>query len=380
MSEEHPRRGGPAVGRLARETQHRQVGHADVHGRVAEPGEEHHAPEADPAFVALRRREQFHEVERAQLAQHDQAAGHEDQEHPRCGQVADACDEAVAADGHERHQCAQGQYGDAPGGIGGEGILKGRHLDVREGHTHGRGRDGDHRPGQEAEQNAVGQVVEDDQFAAADAFELVVEREPVAGGDGRGDVAPAQHGQQVPHQQAHQQVERTDPPCHEQRTDHELRACGVFARVHSPEGGGTFEGVRGNGLAFELVARVRGRSGGGGSGVVHGRDTTVRAPVGLIVRVAHVRARRLNGSHGVDQPESTRAYRRMRGFRRMQRLQTVVSLRPGGATGWGDREPRAAFGPAGGGLPVLPGSCCSQPGSGRSGGVVSPVETPPAWG
>ncbi len=123
---------------------------------------------------------------------------------------------------------------DHPAQAVGVDVRQSGHLQVED-RSEGRRRHRDHGAGQEAEHDAVGQVVQRHQLATADFLQLVVQREPGPRGDGRREGHPTEHGQQVAQQQTHDQIEGAHARGDEQRADHQLRARHVFAGVHAHE-------------------------------------------------------------------------------------------------------------------------------------------------
>jgi len=81
---------------------------------------------------------------------------------------------------------------------------------------------------------------------------LVIEGQPLAGRDFGGQEAPRKHRENVPQQQTENKVKRAGAPRHEERPDHKLRAGGMFTRIHTPKGAGSFERPFRHGLAFEF--------------------------------------------------------------------------------------------------------------------------------
>ena len=147
MAEKHPRGGGPSGARLLGKPEHREIGHAQMHRRIAEPREEDDPQKADLLLGSRRRREERPDVSRSKFAKRHQRTGHEHKKHPRGSIVADLCHHAIAFERHERHRRADRNAGENPGDAGRHRRLERRHLDRagREKGAHRRGRDSDHR-------------------------------------------------------------------------------------------------------------------------------------------------------------------------------------------------------------------------------------------
>ncbi len=258
VAEIHARCRSPSTGGFFGVAEDGHVTHSEVHGGVAEPCEEEHTPEADFHFSFLRDAgPDFREFGGFEFWKSGQSAGDEYQEHPWGGEVGDFCDEAVAAHGNCGHGRADDDDDGAPGDAGGHGVCEGRHFHVRERNADGSGGDGDHGTCEEAEQEAVRNVVEGDEFAATDFFELVVESDAKTHGYGCGEVTPCQHCGEVSQKEAEDKVSGSYAVCDKQRPDHEFRSCGVFSSIHSPEGAGAFECLVRYWFVFVFVQFVR---------------------------------------------------------------------------------------------------------------------------
>ena len=175
-------------------------------------------------------------------------------------------DHSVALECHECHRRADHDAGDDPGRARRQRRIKRRHLDRtgRKQWPYGRCRDSDHRTRQEAEKQAVGEVVDGHEVATGDFFHLVVERETFIAGDDRRQEPPGEHGQKVAQKQSEDQAGGTGPPGNEEGTDHELGAGRMFTGIHAPEGGWPLELSFGHAFAFEFRCRLRCARVGGG--------------------------------------------------------------------------------------------------------------------
>ena len=141
------------------------------------------------------------------------------------------------------------QHGEYPAKTVGVEVVQTRHGKP-EPHAERRRRHRDHRPGQEAERDAVDGVVQHDELASGNFLKLIVERQPHARRDRRGHERPAQHGEQIADEQAHHEVDGTHARRHEQRADHQLRARRVFAGVLADETAEAELRLRWDGFAF----------------------------------------------------------------------------------------------------------------------------------
>ena len=86
----------------------------------------------------------------------------------------------------------------------------------------GRGRYRDHRPGQDAVEDGIGDVIDDHQPRAGDFSQVPVECEARPDGDRSADERPRQDGQQVPEEKSEEEVLGRDPVEDEERADDEF--------------------------------------------------------------------------------------------------------------------------------------------------------------
>ena len=206
MPDVHPRGRGHGIPALAGETQYRQVGHAYVHGHVAEPGKKHHVPYCElhlarqgpstlPDIVLC----QLPDVsERAnigirgdnELSQTDESESKEDQNHPGRGHVGELGHGRIAVGCNDGNQSSDARYGYDPSDAVGIEVVESRHLEL-DPDADGRRRDGDHCPGEKAEHHAVGEIIERHELSPAYFFQLVIERQTLARGNGCAQEHPA---------------------------------------------------------------------------------------------------------------------------------------------------------------------------------------------
>ena len=241
-----------------------------MHRHVAEPGEEHGVPEGELHLARqriaacpdhrLRGIPQPTTRIHAELTQPDETKGEKHEHHPRRGDIGHARHEGIPVRGYQGHRAPEQQNGDDPSQAVGIDVVQLRHREV-EPHAKRSRRDGDHRAGQEAEHHAVGQVVGDSEPAAADSFELVIQRQARARRDRRRHEHPAEDRQQVADEQPDDEIERADAGGHEQRTDHQLGARGVLAGVLADKAPEPQPRPFRHGFAFVLVDDVLRRAG-----------------------------------------------------------------------------------------------------------------------
>ena len=236
---EHPERRQEPVAPVPRVPEDGHVRKPDVHGQVAEPGEEDDVPQVELILPRARRRRSRPWSAEPPTGCPRLACT------PRAGRsatapamnIANIQGEQTSANwlsfskprmastkkDHARWQIVSSTHPK----LFGSTSVKRRRRDPEGQPDGGRG-DRDHRAGQDAVQDRVGDVVDRGEPGPGDLPDVPVDRQTRAGRDRRADEGPREHREQVPDQQAEQQIARVHAVQHEERADHELGARDVF--------------------------------------------------------------------------------------------------------------------------------------------------------
>ena len=106
VSNIHSGGGSPTAGVVFCIAEDREIGHANMHRGIAEPGKEHDGPKAHRGFVFATLREgdgvipngsEFGPTGDLELIQGNDSAGQKDEDHPGCCDIGKSCDGIVSA-------------------------------------------------------------------------------------------------------------------------------------------------------------------------------------------------------------------------------------------------------------------------------------------
>ena len=224
--------------------EHGHVRQADVHGQVAEPGEEEDMPESQLFLTGGRhavpylRPGDLNEIGEVgphpQLGQRGQGPGDEDNEDPGRADLGETAELFESQHGQRGEEHAQSGGDEDPADAVGEDVRKGRALDFKR-QADGRGRDRNHGSGQNAVENRVGHVIDDHEAGPGDFAHIPVERQPRPHGDRGADEGPGQDGQEVADEKPEQEVAGRHAVEDEEGADDEFRGRHVLPGEHSGE-------------------------------------------------------------------------------------------------------------------------------------------------
>ncbi len=186
-----------------------------------------------------------------EIAQADEAEGEEDEDHPGGGIVGETRDKGISGGGDEGNDRAHAEHGEDPADTVGKEVIEAGHREP-EPDPDGGGRDRHHRSGEKAEHDPVDEIVDDDEPAPADLFQLIIEGQAGPGGDRGGHEGPAEDGEEVPDDEPEDKVDCADSGGDKEGADHQLRSGGMLTGILAEEIAEAKPGLGRNGLAFKF--------------------------------------------------------------------------------------------------------------------------------
>ena len=198
--------------------------------------------------------------------QHGKPRGQKHEQQPRRSDLRKPGNFVEPEHGEHGHHAPDHKHRYHPRRTVGIEVIQTRHGHI-ERNAHRRGRHGNHRPRQKTKHQGVDDIVHEKQVGTGNLPQAPIQIQPGPRGDGRTQKSPRQHGHQIAHKQAKQQIARRYAMRHEKRADHEFGARDMLARIQPDEPARPPQAVLGDRLPVKLVDRIE----AGGQGAFSGR-------------------------------------------------------------------------------------------------------------